>query len=125
MRRLCNSIFTTTSNLSAIACALMMLFTSISLSSCTEDDGFSFYASVSGTVVDVNTGMPISGVNITVTPSNTSVLTKEDGTFEFNNLYSQQYTFLFQKAGYQPNRKNLTLEAGKEAQIVVTLAPIP
>ncbi len=102
-----------------------MLFATLSLCSCSDEDDFSFYASVSGTVVDYETGAPLSETIITITPGNTSKKTQSGGTFEFTGLSSGQYTLIFQKSGYQTNRKNLSLVAGDEAQIAVTLAKIP
>ena len=125
MRRLYFPFFNSSTRRSAMIGIFTMLFATLSLCSCSDEDDFSFYASVSGTVVDNETGTPLSGTTITITPGNTSIITTSGGTFEFTRLSSGQYTLIFQKSGYQTNRKNISLVAGDEAQIAVTLAKIP
>ena len=124
MRRLCRNVFSK-KICSTIVCSVVFLLASTLLMSCSGDDDYSFYASVSGTVVDAETGLPLPGVNVTITPENSSVMTTDNGVFEFTGLDSNQYTLVFQKSGYQTNRKNVSLEAGDELQIAVTLTKIP
>lgn len=84
----------------------------------------SFYTSISGTVYDASTAEVLNGVNVTLSPLSDSQLTKENGSFIFENLDVQQYTLIFQKTGYKPNRKNVTTIVGEDTYIEILLEKI-
>lgn len=54
--------------------------------------------SLYGVVIDSDTGLPISGVAITLDSQSTQ--TANDGSFSFNNLNPGTYIITFTKAGY-------------------------
>lgn len=76
---------------------------------------------LSGTVVEMNTGDVIAGALITLSPSGKNTYTGEDGFFEFQDLDAQQYTVTVQAKGYSTNRKTVTIVAGATERINVTL----
>ena len=126
MKSMCEQLINNRFRAAYLYCVIVILTSLCTLSSCTTDDvEYSFYASVSGHVVDAETGEPLSGVIVTINPGNNNVVTTENGFFEFKHLNAQQYTLLFQKDTYKPNRKNLSLATGEKADVIVALARIP
>jgi hypothetical protein len=79
------------------------------------------FGAISGTVVDLDTGEPIEGAWVTLSPSGMNVRTGDDGRFEFLDLDARQYTVTVQKTGYVTNRKTVTTVAGGVVDINLTL----
>lgn len=101
-----------------MACAMLLSFTS----SC--DDGlvdYDTFGSISGTVIDLDTGDPIQSATVTLSPSGKNTYTGYDGSFEFLDLDARQYTVTAQKTGYQTNRKTVTTIAGDNVNVSLTL----
>lgn len=99
-----------------------LAFAMIAVSSCSETE-YDIYSGITGTVVDIDNGEPISQVTVTLTPGSLNTYTSSDGRFEFKNLESmqQQYTIAVQKSGYQPNRKTIETLAGETVDISITM----
>lgn len=95
------------------------------LSACGDDYVLDVYGSISGKVTDVVTGEPLPAAQVTLVPGANTIQTTSDGTFSFTGLEEGQYTVSVQKAGYQPNRKNVTVVSGETTEVVVTLSVIP
>lgn len=95
------------------------------LSSCSGEDDFSIFSTIKGHVIDATTSDPLSGVVVTLSPGNQSTLTTDDGSFEFRDLESYQYTITAQKSGYQANRKNITAVSGETTNVYLQLTKIP
>lgn len=107
--------------LSFVSLSLILFFAS----SCKDLEDVSFYTSISGTVYDASTAEVLNGVNVTLSPLGDSQLTKENGSFVFDNLDVQQYTLIFQKTGYKPKRKNnVTTIVGEDTYIEILLEKI-
>lgn len=79
---------------------------------------------ISGTVIDYETQMPLKGVSITVTPNSKNKVTGSDGYFEFIDLAYQQYTIIAQKNGYSTDRKNITSVVGDNVEVTFMLKKI-
>ena len=62
---------------------------------------------ISGTVIDLDTGDPIQQATVTLSPSGRNTYTGYDGHFEFLDLDARQYTITVQKTGYLTNRKTV------------------
>lgn len=73
-------------------------------SSCTKTQ-YDLFGTISGTVIDVDTGEPVQQATVTLSPTSKNTYTGMDGQFEFTELEAQQYTLTVQKTGYQANRK--------------------
>lgn len=99
----------------ALLCGVIAIF-----SSC-EPVTFDTFGTLSGTVVEMNTGDVIAGALITLSPSGKNTYTGTDGFFEFQDLDAQQYTVTVQADGYSTNRKTVTIIAGATERINVTL----
>ena len=107
--------------LSIVSC----LGLSMILSGCSPVTDYEIYGSIKGTVVDYDTGMPISGASIMIVPGNQTVMSDANGGFEFIDLDSGQYTLSIQKSGYQANRKIVDVITGETVNTAISLSVIP
>ena len=90
--------------------------------SCSDDYvDYNVLGAISGTVIDLDTGDPISQATVTLSPSGMNTYTRDNGHFEFVDLDARQYTVTVQKTGYQTNRKTVTIIAGGNVDISLTL----
>ena len=89
-------------------------------SSCKKEEHDSF-STLFGVVSDFETGEPVSGASVILSPGSKTKTTEQDGKFEFNNLEPTQYTVTVQKSGYQTNRKTVTAVVGERIEVNVTL----
>lgn len=87
----------------------------MSIASCTESDS-DVYGSIYGRVTDANTNEPVGGASVNLTPNGNTVVTGDDGTFEYKNLESGQYDIQVSKTGYQTIKSTVTVGAGKITQ---------
>jgi len=86
-----------------------------------KPESFDTFGNMSGTVIDVDSGEPISQATITLSPSSKNTYTGLDGQFEFLDLESQQYTVTVQKNGYETNRKIVNVVAGETVQVSLVM----
>lgn len=100
-----------------MACAMLFCFTT----SCEDPVIYDTFCSISGTVIDVDTGDLIPQATVTLSPSGMNTYTGSDGHFEFLDLEERQYTITVQKTGYQTNRKTVTTIAGSTMDVSLTL----
>lgn len=78
-----------------------------------------FTGSVSGVVMCQD--QPVEGVEVTITPGGSSLVTKSNGTYTFENLTTGSYTLTFKKKGYKTATKNVNIAAGAVASGDVNL----
>lgn len=90
------------------------------LSSCAPTT-YDMFASISGTVVDATTGSPIINATVTLSPTGKNVFTGSDGLFQFNDLDPTRYTVTVQKEGYESDFLSITVYAGQDEKISITL----
>ena len=67
----------------------------------------------------MDSGDPIQGALITLSPGGFNTYTGYDGGFNFMDLEAKQYVLTAQKTGYASNRKTITTLAGET--VVVSL----
>lgn len=79
------------------------------------------FCTISGTVIDLDTGDPIQQATVTLSPTGYNTYTGDDGHFEFIDLDARQYTVTVQKTGYVTNRKTVTTVAGGVVDVSLTL----
>ena len=79
------------------------------------------FGAISGTVVDLDTGEPIEGALITLSPSGMNVYTGNDGLFEFLDLDERQYTVTAQKVGYITTRKTVIIIPGGVISFIIAV----
>lgn len=90
--------------------------------SCSDDSvDYDVFCTVSGTVIDLDSGDPIQQATVTLSPNGYNTYTGVDGRFEFIDLDARQYTVTVQKTGYATNRKTVTTIAGGVVDINLTL----
>ena len=87
----------------------------------TEHDLFS---TLYGVVTDHETGEPIVNASVVLSPGGKTKTTGTDGTFEFSDLDSQQYTITVQKTGYSTNRKTVMAVIGEKTEANIPLTKI-
>lgn len=90
------------------------------LNSCAKkvaDTGISIY----GIVFDSVTNAPLKGVLLTLMPSSKNCYTGSDGTYQFEDLYAQQYTITASMAGYRTDRKTVNLLPGDREEVTFIL----
>ena len=82
------------------------------------------FGSISGYVVDEDTGAAIGGARVTLTPTGSSQVTSTDGEFLFDNLDAQEYTLSIKKDGYDDMSQKVSVKAGMSSSVQVALSPI-
>lgn len=68
-----------------------------------------------GIVGDMETGEPIKGASVVLSPGNRSTVTGSDGHFEFLNLEATQYKVQVSAKGYVTNSRQITVLSGASA----------
>lgn len=104
-----------------ILATLVCVFTSC------EEISYDTTGSISGVVLDNDTGAPIRGVMVSLVPEGKGErVTEEDGRFEFTQLLtgSHQYTVTARKEGYRTNRIYVTVEANANVEVSLILDKI-
>ena len=76
---------------------------------------------LSGTILEMETGEPIKNALLTVSPGGKNTYSGSDGFFEFQDLEAGQYTLTVQATGYSTNRKTVTVVPGEVEQISMTM----
>ena len=95
------------------------------IASCTEFEDTSSRGSIAGSVIDKSTGETIPTVNVELTPTGAKKVTGMNGTFEFNNVKTGEYTITTNKEGYRPGSTTITVSAGEVAECHILMERIP
>lgn len=82
---------------------LMLLFVSVSLSILTASD-----KSVSGSVYNAATGLPLADVNVIILDSRLGAATDENGLFLISGVKPGKYTILVTAIGYEESYRTIT-----------------
>ncbi len=77
-----------------------------------------------GIVSNSETGEPVRGASVILSPGNQTTVTGYDGHFEFSDLAAGQYKLQVSASGYNTNSRQITVIAGKEASGDMPLSPI-
>lgn len=103
-----------------ILCVIVLLISSV----CSKIE-YEIFSTLHGVVSDYETGNPVYGVSVVLTPGGITVITRDDGYFEFQELSPQQYTITVQKSGYMTNRKSVNAISGENIAANITITPMP
>ena len=95
------------------------------IASCTEFEDTSSRGSIAGSVIDKSTGETIPTVNVELTPTGAKKVTGMNGTFEFNNVKTGEYTITTNKEGYEPGSTTITVSSGEVAECYILMERIP
>ncbi len=90
------------------------------LSSCAHDI-VDLTGNIYGVVKDYTTGVGLANCNVSVASSGKSVLTDDNGLFEFKELSPEEYTLTFTKAGYETQTKDIVVTTGETTKVSVSL----
>lgn len=81
------------------------------------------YGAIKGSVKDFTTGQSISNANVVLSPGGKSVLTDENGLFEFKELSPMQYSLTCSKSGYDEQSKEIIASAGSVSTVAFSIKP--
>ncbi len=81
------------------------------------------YGAIHGIIRDVETGEPILFANIRLKDTGRYRISREDGTFQFDNMPVRKYTVTIQHIGYTPVEKEVEVTPDDTVQIAVDLVP--
>lgn len=87
---------------------ILLCFIIALISTACSETEYPVFSTLHGIVSDYETGNPVFGVNVVLSPSGATRTSGNDGYFEFLELTPQQYTITVQKTGYMTNRKSIT-----------------
>ena len=81
-----------------------------------KPSAYDTFGSIYGVVTDMDTAEPIVNAIVVLSPGGTSLMTAENGRYEYQALEPQQYTITVQKNGYSTNRKSVTVVPGEKTE---------
>lgn len=99
---------------------LILLF---AIGSCTKDI-LDTTGNLTGVVSDSQTGEPLSGAAVSLTPLGKAISTGSDGRFEFTGIESGTYKIQVSKDDYQSNTKEVVVMAAETAKADIQLKPL-
>lgn len=79
------------------------------------------FGDIYGVVTDMDTAEPIVNAIVVLSPGGTSLMTAENGRYEYLSLEPQQYTITVQKNGYSTNRKSVTVVPGEKTEANISI----
>ena len=100
---------------------LSALIVCAAVSSCTKESYDSINTTITGTVLDNESGDALGGVQITLLPGGRNTYSGSDGFFQFNDIEAQQYTIQAQKTGYRTERKTIHPNAGETCVVSINM----
>ncbi|HEX9951369.1 MAG TPA: carboxypeptidase-like regulatory domain-containing protein [Rubricoccaceae bacterium] len=83
--------------------------------------GPELYGTISGRVVDFDSGAGLAGTNITTSPATGSIVTGADGSFEFNDVPAGTYTISARRPGYRSSTASVAVIENRVTQAAVFL----
>lgn len=95
----------------------------VTTGSCTKDV-IDTTGDLVGIVNDSQTGEPLSGASVSLTPLGKTSSTGSDGRFEFNKIEAGPYKIQVSKDDYQSNTKEVTVMAAETTQADIQLKPL-
>ena len=99
---------------------LLCFIVALVCAACSQTE-YSVFSTLHGVVSDYETGNPVSGVSVVLSPSGATKITGSDGYFEFQELTPLQYTVTVQKEGYTTNRKSITAVSGENVEVNIPI----
>ncbi|MBD5396763.1 carboxypeptidase-like regulatory domain-containing protein [bacterium] len=90
------------------------------LASC-KPTTYDTFGDIYGVVTDMDTAEPIVNAIVVLSPGGTSLMTAENGRYEYQALEPQQYTITVQKNGYSTNRKSVTVVPGEKTEANISI----
>jgi hypothetical protein len=83
-----------------------------------------FTSTIRGSVRDLDTGIPLNGATVSLSPTQAGTITDQEGTFRFDNLNVGRYQLTVSYVGYETVFvTELLLESGKENVQQIRMPP--
>jgi len=82
------------------------------------------YGRIEGTITDSKSGKAVAAALVTISPTNSSVLTDNAGKYTFVNLVKGEYTLSITKDDYEDNSKIVTVFTGETSFADIILVPV-
>lgn len=102
----------------------MILLTQFLILRCTNESEISIEkGGINGIITNKLTGEPISGANLTLSPSGLSKISGSDGRYEFQDIETQQYSVQASATGYTTNFRLITVSINQSAKCDIHLMP--
>lgn len=92
------------------------------LTGCSSDEPSSF-GMIYGIITDAETGEPIRGAEVMLSPGSFSTVTGEKGQYEFGNLEAGSYKLQTSASGYVTNTRPVTIVPGEKVTGDMALTP--
>jgi TolB protein len=80
-----------------------------------------YYGTVTGTVLDGRTNLPVANASVTTNPATSSVLTNAQGKFQIDNVPAGRVAITATKADYQQVAANVTIYDAQVADVSLVL----
>lgn len=96
------------------------IFTLLFFIACENEDG---NGDIRGFVTNSVTGEPVRNANVKLIPGGNTTNTGSDGSYEYIDLTTGQYSIQVMSNGYQTNTKGVTVKEKKTNQCDVSLTP--
>ncbi|GHT38228.1 hypothetical protein AGMMS49965_00940 [Bacteroidia bacterium] len=110
--------------LSSFTIAAVFAASLLIVQACKEDDPLVTTGGILGTITNADTKVPLKGVSISLTPTGSTKVTGDDGSYAFENLDEQEYTLTCIKDDYVPSTKKVTVKANMNSNVDIALEPI-
>jgi hypothetical protein len=81
------------------------------------------FGNIDGQVLHSETEEGVGGVNITTSPATNSIITKQDGSFNLNEVTTGNYTITASKSNYESATVSVNVREGKTATAQIFLDP--
>lgn len=101
-----------------------MLLALFAFYACEDRPAYNFFSAIEGVVYDASSGEPLSDASVVLMPGSCTQKTGKDGSFNFSELETGQYTISVQKKGYYVDRKSVTAISGEIVHIDILLSKI-
>lgn len=101
---------------------IYIIITSILFFGCTEDKiDFEEYGIINGKIIESNSFDPIENAKVSISPSNNSTFTDENGEYEFLEISSGEYSIKAEKDGFITGYEPTTLKVNETISINIEL----
>ena len=101
---------------------LLIALAIVSLCSCSKDE-VEVYGGIYGTIRDALTGTPIYNAEISLSPGQRTTVSGTNGTYDFQNLESMQYSLSVTASGYVYNTRQVNVIPGENTMCDMRLTP--
>lgn len=110
-------------NLNKFISRLLFSISLLSLGSCSTNE-IDVFGGIYGVISDMETGEPVRGASVILSPGNVSSITGFDGSYDYKNLEAKQYKLQVQANGYATNTRQITVVPGSDVICDMALRPV-